>query len=148
MVTQYPTNELSAGCTAVQFTQPASPDFFRSQVAITLNKCSLPVKYHIIHDLFWPPQDSVNDHIDPEAFKCFYASFSDVVALGIKHGMGTLYTKLDLADAFKHILVRSQDWPALGLPWDHQLPDSIVVCLYYINFFLPFKLHSSLALFN
>ena len=60
-----------------------------------------------------------NDHIDPDAFGCFCGSFDDVVAL-IKHGVGALCAKLDLADAFKHILIRSQDWPLLGLSWNLQ----------------------------
>ena len=56
--------------------------------------------------------------------------------------------KLDLADAFKHILVRSQDWPLLGSSGDLQWPDGSMVCLYYVDMFLPFGLHSSPALFN
>ena len=76
-------------------------------------KCTPPVMYLIIHDHSWPPQDSFNDHTDPEAFKHFYASFDDAVAQVIMHGVGTLSAKLDLADVFKHILVSSQEWPIL-----------------------------------
>ena len=59
-----------------------------------------------------------------------------------------LCCKLDLADAFKRILVRSQDWPAMGSSLVLQLPDSTIVHLYCIDFSLPFWLHSPLALFN
>ena len=78
-------------------------------MGVVTKKCSFPVKYRIIHDLSWPPQDSVNNHIDPDALRYFYSSFDDAVALVIKYGEGNMSAKLDLADAFKHILVRSQD---------------------------------------
>ena len=117
-------------------------------MGIVSKKCLFPVKYRIIHDLSWPPQDSVNDHIDPDAFRCFYGSYDDVVALIIKHGLGALSAKLDLADAFKHNLVRSQDWLLMCSSSDLQWPDRSTVCLCYIDLFLPFGLHSSPALFN
>ena len=114
-------------------------------MGIVAKKCPFPVNYRIIHNLSWLPQDSNNDHIDPDAFRC---SFDDVVALIIKHEVDTLSSKLDLANAFKHILIRSQDWPLLGLSWDLQQPDGTMVCLYYVDLFLPFGLCSSPALFN
>ena len=70
------------------------------------------------------------------------------MALVIKHGVGALSAKLDLADVFKHILIRSQDWPLLGLSWDLQHLDGSTCCLYYVDLFLPFGLCSSPALFN
>ena len=90
----------------------------------------------------------VNNHIDPDAFRCFYVSFDNAVALIVKHGVGTLSAKLDLADAFKHILVSSKDWPLLGSSWDLQQPDRSTVCPNYMDLFLPFGLCSSPALFN
>ena len=117
-------------------------------MGIVAKKCSFPVKYRIIHDLSWPPQDSVNDHIKLDAFRCFYGSFDDAVALIIKHGAGTLSAKLDLANAFKHILIRSQDLSLLGSSWDLQHPDGSTCHLYYVDLFLPFGLCSSPALFN
>ena len=62
--------------------------------------------------------------------------------------MGALSAKLDLADAIKCILDRSQDWPLLGSSWDFQQPDRSMVYLYYMDLFLPFGLCSSPALFN
>ena len=60
----------------------------------------------------------VNGHINLDAFRCFYGSFNDAVALVIKHEVCALSAKLDLANAFKHILIRSQYWPVLGLSWE------------------------------
>ena len=128
--------------------QPAFPDFIRLPRGIVTKKHSFPVKYRIIHDLSWPLQDSINDHINPDAFRCFYGSFDDAVALIIKHRVGTLSAKLDPADAFKHILIRNKDWPFLGSSWDLQCLDGSMWHLYYVDIFLPFGLCSSPALFN
>ena len=117
-------------------------------MGVVAKKHSFPVKYRIIHDLSWPPQDSVNNHIHPDALRCFYGSFDDAVALIIKHGVDAMSAKLDLAGVFKHILVRCQGWPLLGSSWDLQWPDRSTVCLYYMDLFLPFGLYTSPALFN
>ena len=65
-------------------------------MGIVAKKCSFPIKYRIIHDLSWPPQDSVINHTDPDAFRCFYGSFDNMVALIIKHGVGTMSTNWTL----------------------------------------------------
>ena len=120
VIMEYLANKVSAECKVGPFTHPPFSDFVGSPMGIVTKKCSFPVKYRMIHDLSWPPQDSVNNHIDSDALRCFYGSFDDVVAHIIKHVVGTLSAKLDLADAFKNILVRSQDWPLLGSSWDLQ----------------------------
>ena len=59
-----------------------------------------------------------------------------------------LMAKLDLADAFKHILVWPEDWPLLCSSWDTVQVDGSVLRQYYVDLFLPFSLHSFLAIFN
>ena len=144
---EYLANEVVAGCKGLLFTQPPFSDFVGLPVGVVAKKCSFPIRYRIIHDLSWPPQDSVNNHIDPDAFRCSYGSFDNVVDLVIMHRM-VLCLQLDLADAFKHILVRSQDWPLLGSSWDLQWPDESTVCLNYVGLFLPLGLCSSPTLFK
>ena len=85
---EYLTNEVAAGCKTGPFTQTPFLDFIGLLMGAATKKCSFPVKYRIIHNLSWHPQDSVNDHINPDALRCFYSSFDDVVALIIKHGGG------------------------------------------------------------
>ena len=87
-IEEYLANEVAVGCKAGPFTQPSFPDFVRSPTAIVTKKHLLPVKYRIIHDLSWLQQDSINDHIDPDAFRCLYVSFNEAVALVVKHGVG------------------------------------------------------------
>ena len=117
-------------------------------MGIVAKKHLFSVRYRIIDDLSWPQQDSVNDHINLDTFRCFYGSFDEAVVLVVKHKVGTLSTKLDLADAFKHILIRSQDWPLLGLFSDLPHPYSSTCHLYYMDLYLLFWLCSSPALFN
>ena len=117
-------------------------------MGIVVKKRSDSVKYHIIHDLSWPPGDSVNDHIDPDLYCCIYASFDQAVSLIKKHGVGALMAKLDLADAFKHILVHTEDWPLLCSSWDTVKEDGSVLRQYYVDPFLPFSLRSFPAIFN
>ena len=148
LITEYLATKVAAGHKAGLFTQPCLSDFVRLLMGVVAKKLSFPVMYWIIHDLSWPPQDSVNNHIDPDAFRCFYGSFDNVAALIIKHRVGTLSAKQDLADVFKHILNRCQDWPLMGSTWDLQWPDGSTICLSYVGLFLPFGLHSSPALFN
>ena len=117
-------------------------------MGIVIKTCLDSVQYHIINDLSWLPGDSVNDHIDPDLYCCVYASFDQAVSLVKRQGVGALMAKLDLADAFKHILVHPEDWPLLCSSWDVSLPDDSIQWQYYVNLFLPIGLCSSPAIFN
>ena len=59
-----------------------------------------------------------------------------------------LMAKLDLADAFKYIMVQPDDWPLLCSSWDAIQADGSVLRQYYIDLFLPFGLCNSPAIFN
>ena len=148
VVSDYLAAKVALGRKAGPFNQPPFSTYVGSLMGIVIKKHSDSVKYHIIHDLSWPPGDSVNDHIDPDLYCCIYASFNQAVSLIKKQGVGTLMAKLDLANAFKHILVHPKDWPLLSSLWDTTQADSLVLRQYYINLFLPFSLCSSPAIFN
>ena len=148
VVSEYLTTKVALGRKAGLFNQPPFCTYIRSLMGIVIKKHSDSFKYHIIHDLSWPPGDSVNDHIDPDLYHCIYVSFNQAVSLIKKQGVGALMAKLDLADAFKHILVHPKDWPLLCSSWDTSLPDGSVHRQYYIDLFLPFGLCSSPAIFN
>ena len=148
MVRDYLATEVALGRKAGPFNQPPFTTYVRLPMGIVVKKCLDSVKYCIIHDLSWPPRDSVNDHIDPDLYCCVYASFDQAVSLVKRHGVGTLMAKLDLGDAFKHILVQPEDWPLLCSSWDTVQADGSVLRQYYMDLFLPFGLCSSLAIFN
>ena len=145
---EYLTTKVALGREAGPFNQPPFHTYIRLPMGIVIKKCSDSVKYHIIHDLSWPPGDSVNDHIDPDLYCCVYASLDQVVSPVKKHGEGTLMAKLDLVNAFKHILICPRNWPLLCSSWDVTLPNGLVHRQYYVNLFLPLGLCSSPAILN
>ena len=148
VVRDYLTIEVALGRKAGPFNQLLFTPYVGLPMGVVVKKCSDSVKYGIIHYLSWPPRDSVNDHIDPDLYRCVYASFDQAVSFVKKHGVGTLMAKLDLADALKHILVWLEDWPLLCSSWDTVQADGSVLRQYYVDLFLPFSLCSSPAIFN
>ena len=144
VVSEYLATEVALGRKSGPFNQLPFLTYVGSPMGIVIKKHSDSVKYHIIHDLSWPPGDSVNDHIDPDLNHCIYASFDQAVSLIKKQGVGTLMAKLDLANSFKHILVHPNDCPLLCTSFQ----DGSVFRQYCMDLFLPFGLHSSPAIFN
>ena len=79
--------------------------FTGSPLGAIPKKYSAPVKWRIIHDLLWLAGLSINDGIPKDLFSCNYDSLDHTITL-LKHfGPGALMSKLDLSDAFRHILV-------------------------------------------
>jgi len=101
-------------------------------------------KIRVINDLSWPPGESVNDFISKENSAVQYITIDDAVARVKSLGRNCLICKLDLADAYKSIVVRPADWHLLGTTWDHNNG----VRDFYIDHVLPFGLRSSAQLFN
>ena len=77
-------------------------------------KRSKPVKWCIIHYLWWPAGHSINDSIPKDLFSCTYDTLNTAIAPLKSFGQGALMNKLDLSDAFRHILVHPSDWELLG----------------------------------
>jgi len=128
------------------FLQPPFENFVGSPMGAIPKKRSMPVKWRIINDLSWPAGQSINNHIDKDSFSCSY----DTMDAAITHlkilGKGALMSKLDLSDAFRHILVHREDWELLGSTWPVEIDGSIQLA-YFFDAFLPFGLRSSPALF-
>jgi hypothetical protein len=98
----------------------------------------------IIHDFSWPPKESVNAHIRGELCSVKYVTVEDAARMIKKAGKGALMCKLDLADAYKNIRVRKEDWHYLGTTWKNKLGD----VEYYIDTVLPFGLRFSATQFT
>jgi len=109
-------------------------------------KRSMPTKWRIIHDLSWPTTHSVNDGIPKELFSCTYDTLDRAISQLKLRGQGALMSKLDLSDAFRHILVRREDWELLGSTWQIDI-NGTPTTAYFVDAFLPFGLRSSPALF-
>ncbi len=93
----------------------------------------------MIHDLSFPPGNSVNDFIDPEQFRLHYKSIDDAVGICMSYPEPCYLAKSDLRSAFNHVLVNPKFWHLLGFEWRG---------LYYASACLPFGLRSSPALFD
>ena len=99
-----------------------------------------------MHDLLWPAGFLINDGIPTDLFSCTYDSPDRAITL-LKHfGPGALMSKLDLSDAFHHVLVHDRDWELLGSIRPVEI-DGTIVTGYFFDTFLPFGLRSSPTLF-
>ena len=101
-------------------------------------------KVRVIHDLSWPPEASVNTFIDDSLCTLQYISIDDAVKYVKEIGKGTLMSKIDIKDAFKHVIVNPDYWHLLGSTWNTIDGD----VQFYVDLVLPFGLRSSPFLFN
>ena len=106
--------ELGFGGKIGPFLTPSVEKFVRSPMGAIPKKRSKPVKWCIIHDLWWPAAHSINDSIPKDLFSCTYDTLDTAIAPLKSFGQGALMSKLDLLDAFCHILVHPADWQLLG----------------------------------
>ena len=80
----------------------------------------------VIHDLSWPPGQSINDFINQGDFYIRYLSLDEVMS-SIKHlGQHTLIAKLDLAPAFHHTQVHQQNYELQGFKFHWYNPTTKV----------------------
>lgn len=128
------------------FVCPPSENFVGSPMGAIPKKRSVPVRWRIIHDLSWPPGHSINDAIPKDLYSCHYDTLDSAISYLKSFGTGALMSKLDLSDAFRHILVRPEDWELLGSTWPIEV-DGKVMTGYFVDTFLTFGLRSSPSLF-
>ena len=92
-----------------------------------------------IHDLSFPPSNSVNDGIPQEWGSLEYTTFDEAVDALLQQGPGAILVKRDLKDAFRHIPVATSDQWLLGFQCDGS---------YWMERYLPFGLRTSPFLFD
>lgn len=134
--------DVAKGRKAGPFTYPPFSTFIGSPLGAFQRKRS--GKYRVIHDLSWPPGLSVNDFISSEDSTVQYISFDDVIRRVQHYGRDALMSTMDLADAYKSVLVRPEDWDLLGITWITDDNNT----QYYVDLTLPFGLRSSAKLFS
>lgn len=100
---------------------------------------SVPGKFRLIHHLSFPPGDSINDNIAPEACAVKYASFDMAVQLVASVGKGALMAKADVQSAFRLLPLHPDDFQLLGI----KLLDQ-----YFVDKALPMGASCSPALFE
>jgi hypothetical protein len=104
-------------------------------------------KIRIITDLSWPKDASINDYIPKDQFTLQYIKFDDIVCKVKECGYLSYMAKIDLEAAFKHILVKRDQWELLGFTVKYKY-DNVEKLLYYMCNTLPFGLRSSPKLFD
>ena len=133
--------DVSLGRKAGPFPYPPFSNLIVSPMGAFPKKRSLN-KYRLIHDLSWPPGGSVNDFIHDCSVK--YISVNDVTNTVKQYGSGTFMARIDISDAYKHILVRPEDWDLLGTKYINKAGNAE----YYVDMTLPFGLRSSAKIFT
>jgi hypothetical protein len=134
--------DVSLGRKSGPFSAPPLLNFVSSSLGAFEKKHSGKVR--VIHDLSWPPYQSVNAHIDPVLCSVSYISVDSAVKALRLRGSSGLMSKLDLKDAYKNIVVRPEDWHNLGLSWTNDEG----LRKFYVDHILPFGLRSSAMLFD
>ena len=97
-------------------------------------------KWRLITDLSFPPNQSVNDGIDPSLCSLSYITVEDVAAVVAHLGVGTLLVKVDIESAYRLVPVHPQDRPLQAMLWKDKL--------YIDPKLLPFGLRSAPQIFN
>ena len=117
---------------------PSAPST-KSHPNFPKKKHTNPPKYRTIEHLSFPEGSSVNDGIDPDEFRITYQGADYLESLMRQIGPSTVFWKADIADAFRTIPVRRQDWSMQGIYWQG---------LFFLDMFLPFGLHSAPFIFT
>jgi hypothetical protein len=108
------------------FPAPPYSNFWCSTLGSITCPCK-PLKCRLIHHLSSPHGASVNDGIPDSEGHIQYEVFNRAVSAIAIFGKNTLLAKLDLKEAFHHILVRQDDWQLLGFEWQGLFYHAIVL---------------------
>jgi len=68
-----------------------------------------------MYHLCAPAPHSINDYIDSDSYSLTYCTIDDAYSIINKYGSNTLFSKIDLKDAFRLIPVHPEDWNLLGI---------------------------------
>lgn len=102
-------------------------------------------KVRIITDLSWPPDRSVNNFIPKDKCSLSYVTIDDALEKILKHGQYSNLFKLDLAEAYRNIVVKPSEWNLLGTTWSTSEDDKAA---FYLDTRLPFGLRSAARQFD
>ena len=128
--------EISRGHTVGPFLSPPLPKFVTNSLGVRPKPNG---DYRIIMDLSRPAHQSVNDHIDKEAYSVKYSTIDHAIKLISRTGRPCWLAKVDIKHAFRLVPVRAVDHHLLGYKHNN---------LYYYDVVLPFGSRSSPKLFR
>ena len=136
-------DDLAAGRLHGPFTTPPYENYVISPLGAFTKRGSQKIR--LIHDLSFLSKGSVNSLIKKEEFSLSYASVDDAARVCKELGPSPAYmAKLDLENAFKHVMINCRDWHLMGFSW----PDAAGCNQYYFSKVLNFGLRSAPFLFD
>ena len=122
------------------FDNPPHPFFRVSPLGAFPKKRSNKIR--VIHDLSWPPGESINECINKYDYNFSFSTISDAVSRCLKYKTPFMI-KADITDAYMHCVIRPEERHLLGFSWDHGQKKE-----YWQYAVLPFGMSSSPKLFN
>ena len=138
VIDKYLSNEIQAGRVFGPTKTPPFPYLHISRFGV-IPKKNKPNSWHLILDLSFPFDHSVNDGIFKSEFPVSYSKVDDAIRLIVKTGKGTLMGKIDIKNAYRIIPIHPDDRYLLGMKWRDQ---------YFVDLALPFGLRSPPGIFN
>ena len=140
VVSAYRADEMEAGRVVLAGTpQEAQAMGIHCSPFGVISKKSKPGKFRLIVNLSAPEGSSVNDGIRKELASLSYVSVDEVAEAVGELGRGTLMSKMDICQAYRHIPVHPQDRFLLGMMWQGKV---------YVDTTLPFGLRSAPLIFT
>ena len=129
--------EISLGRIAGPFPQPPFPTFRASPISVIPKKSSS--EYRLIHNLSYPPHQSVNDYIDKEDCSVKYSSIDEAIEMIQNLGSNALLAKCDVKSAFRLLRLSPSEFDLTGFKFQDQ---------YYFDKCLPMGASISCSLFE
>ena len=136
LVTQAFQKELDRAHIAGPFEKPPIPNLHCSPIGARLKPDGAA---RLILDLSQPNNNAVSEGISKEDHSVQYSSFDDATNSIKDAGHHALLSKLDIANAFRIIPVKPEEWVLLGMYWEGH---------YFVDCHLPFGSRSSPFIFN
>lgn len=110
--------EIELNRIAGPFPSPPFPTFRVSPISLRPKKSSSD--YRLIHNLSYPPNNSVNDYIDRIHCKVKYSSIDDAVRMIQELGPGALLAKCDIKSAFRLLRLSPSEFDLTGFKFENQ----------------------------
>jgi hypothetical protein len=96
-------------------------------------------QYRLIHNLSYPTDKSINDHIPDEIKPVHYSSIDDAIDIILNVGPNVTMAKTDISNAFRIIPIHPHDHVILGIKFNG--------CIYFDQY-LPMGCASSCTIFE
>jgi hypothetical protein len=139
-------DDIQRGRVIGPFSEPPTSGFVANPMGAFCKRSS--DKIRVIHDLSWPPGHSINDYISNEYSALHYIKFDEIVTAVKTHGKGAIMSKIDLCSAFKHILVKQDQWELLGFKFDNKDNCGNLKTNFYMSSVMVFGLRSAPKLYD